>query len=51
MHRCSYDDVIVRLVEVIGNTTPLIIDTESAPSGAEPAHLALKAISIRQETL
>jgi hypothetical protein len=36
-HRCSYDDVIVRLVEVIGNTTPLMTNTESAPSGAEPA--------------
>jgi hypothetical protein len=34
-HRCSYDNVIVRLVEVIGNTTPLMTDTESAPSGAE----------------
>jgi hypothetical protein len=36
-YRCSYIDVIVRLVEVIGNTTPLMTDTESAPSGAEPA--------------
>jgi hypothetical protein len=36
-HQCPYDDVIVRLVEVIGNTTPLITDTESAPSSAEPA--------------
>jgi hypothetical protein len=43
-HRCSYDDVIVRLVEVIGNITPLMTDTESAPSGAE-------AISMCQETL
>jgi hypothetical protein len=34
-HRCSYEDVIVRLVEVIGNTTPLMTDTESAPFGAE----------------
>jgi hypothetical protein len=39
-HRCSYDDVIVRLVEVIGNTTLVMIDTESAPSGAEPASSA-----------
>jgi hypothetical protein len=36
-HRCSYDDVIVRLVEVIGNTMPFMTDTESPPSGAEPA--------------
>jgi hypothetical protein len=57
-HRCSYDDVIARLVEVIGNTTPLMTNTESAsaraesaPSGAEPLHLALKAISMRQGTL
>jgi hypothetical protein len=34
-HRCSYDDVIVRLVEVIGNTTPLMTDTESVPSAAQ----------------
>jgi hypothetical protein len=34
-HQCSYDDVIVRLVEVIGNTTSLMTDTESSPSGAE----------------
>jgi hypothetical protein len=34
-HRCSDDDVIVRLVEVIGNTTLLMTDIESAPSGAE----------------
>jgi hypothetical protein len=34
-HRCSSDDVIVRLVEVIGNTTPLMTDTEPAPSGTE----------------
>jgi hypothetical protein len=34
-HECSYNDVSVRLVEVIGNTTPLMIDTESAPHGAE----------------
>jgi hypothetical protein len=36
-NRCSDDDVIVRRVEVIGNRTPLMTDTESAPSGAEPA--------------
>jgi hypothetical protein len=36
-HRCSCDDVIVHLVEVIGNTTSLMTDTESAPSGLEPA--------------
>jgi hypothetical protein len=35
--QCSDDDVLVRRVEVIGNTTPLMTDTESAPSGAEPA--------------
>jgi hypothetical protein len=34
-HRCSYDHVIVRLVEVIGNTMSLMPDTESALSGAE----------------
>jgi hypothetical protein len=34
-HRCSYDDVIVWLVQVIGNTTSLMTDTESPPSGAE----------------
>jgi hypothetical protein len=34
-HRCYYDDVTVRLVEVIGSTTFLMTDTESAPSGAE----------------
>jgi hypothetical protein len=36
-HRCSYDDVIARLVGVIGNTTPLRTDTKSAPSGGESA--------------
>jgi hypothetical protein len=36
-HRCSYGNVIVRLVEVIGNTTPLMTDTESTPFGAETA--------------
>jgi hypothetical protein len=36
-HRRSYDDIIVPLVEVIGNTAPLMTDTESTPSGAEPA--------------
>jgi hypothetical protein len=34
-HRSSYDDIIIRLVEIIGDTTPLMTDTESAPSGAE----------------
>jgi hypothetical protein len=33
-YRCSYDDVIIRLVEVIGNTTPLMTNNESTPSGA-----------------
>jgi hypothetical protein len=34
-HRCFYNDVFVRLVEVIGNTTSLMTDTEFAPAGAE----------------
>jgi hypothetical protein len=34
-HRCSYGDVVVQLIEVIGNTTSLITNTGSAPSGAE----------------
>jgi hypothetical protein len=36
-HLCFYDEIIVRLVDVIGGTPPLMTDTESAPSGAEPA--------------
>jgi hypothetical protein len=34
-NRWSSDDVVVRLVEIIGNPTPLMSDTESPPSGAE----------------
>jgi hypothetical protein len=34
-HQCSYNDAIVRLAEVIGNATPLMPNTDSAPSRAE----------------